>query len=142
MPSVKYAYKKSKQLKMPIITVAIEFKKKWFPLEAYVDSGATYSVFTAQIADYIGLSYREGLRKYVQVGNGAFIPIYLHDLQIQVGKNRITVPIGFSEKLGINFNLIGRVGFFDYFKVCFDEKNYIIQLIPFEWNNSTANKHI
>jgi len=59
MPTVKYKYKISKTLKMPIITVAIEFNKKWFPIEAYVDSGATYSVFTAQIADYIGLSYIE-----------------------------------------------------------------------------------
>lgn len=139
MPTVKFKYKISKTLKMPIITVAIEFNKKWFPIEAYVDSGATYSVFTAQIADYIGLSYREGLRKYVQVGNGALIPIYLHDLQIQVGKNRITVPIGFSEKLGINFNLIGRVGFFDYFKVCFDEKNYIIQFFPFGCDDTAVN---
>ncbi|KPA09511.1 hypothetical protein MHK_010276 [Candidatus Magnetomorum sp. HK-1] len=132
MSIVRYQYKRSRHLKMPIITIAIESKNKWFPVEAYVDSGATYSVFTAQIADYIGLSYREGVRKYVQVGNGALIPIYLHDLQIQVGKNRIIAPIGFSEKLGINFNLLGRVGFFDFFQVCFDEKNYLIQLIPFD----------
>jgi len=134
MPIVKYQYKISKQLKMPIITLAVEFNKKWFPLEAYVDSGATYSVFTAQIADYIGLSFREGLKKYVQVGNGAFIPIYLHEIKIQVGKNRITTPIGFSEKLGINFNLLGRIGFFDFFQVCFDEKNYLVQLFPYEDN--------
>jgi len=132
MSIVRYQYKKSKYLKMPIITLAIESNNKWFPVEAYVDSGATYSVFTAQIADYISLSYREGLRKYVQVGNGALIPIYLHDLQIQVGKNRITAPIGFSEKLGINFNLLGRVVFFDFFQVCFDEKNFFIQLTPFD----------
>jgi len=43
-------------------------------LEAYVDSGATYSVFTAQVANRLGLAYRTGRRVYVQVGDGSFIP--------------------------------------------------------------------
>ncbi len=131
MPVVRYNYKRSRSSKLPIITLAIFHKGEWFPVEAYVDSGATYSVFTAQIADHIGLSYRNGTRKYVQVGNGGYIPIYLHNLKIQIGRNRLRVPLGFSEKLGVNFNLLGRTGIFDFFKVCFDEKLFIISFSPF-----------
>ena len=39
----------------------------------------------------------------------------LHDLEIQIGKHRVVVPLGFSGKLGISFNLLGRTGIFDFF---------------------------
>ena len=42
---------------------------------------------------------------------------YLHDLEIQVGKHRLTAPLGFSDRLGVRFNLLGRVGIFSHFSV-------------------------
>jgi len=131
MSVVTYHYKVFKTLQVPIITLAISYGDAWHPVEAYVDSGATYSVFTSQVADRLGLSYRTGRRKFVQVGNGAFIPVYLHDLEIQLGRHRLVAPLGFSEKLGIRFNLLGRTGIFDYFKVCFDEKRLIVTFSPY-----------
>jgi predicted aspartyl protease len=104
----------------------------WHPVEAYVDTGATYSVFTAQVADRLGLSYRTGRKVYVQVGDGGFIPVYLHDLEIQIGKRRVVVPLGFSGKLGISFNLLGRTGIFEFFKVCFDERDFVVTFTQYE----------
>jgi len=52
----------------------------------------------------IGFDYLAGERTYLQVGDGSFIPVYLHELQIQVGTERFTAKIGFSEKLGVAFN--------------------------------------
>jgi len=131
MSVVTYHYKVFKTLQVPIITLAISYGDAWHPVEAYVDSGATYSVFTSQVADRLGLSYRTGQRKFVQVGDGAFIPVYLHDLEIQLGRHRLVAALGFSEKLGIRFNLLGRTGIFDYFKVCFDEKRFIVTFSPY-----------
>jgi len=34
----------------------------------------------------------------------------------------VTAPIGFSERLGVGFNLLGRKGIFEHFKVCFSDK--------------------
>lgn len=93
MSVVTYHYKVFKSLQVPIITLAISYGDTWYPVEAYVDSGATYSVFTARVADRLGLTYRTGQRKFVQVGDGAFIPVYLHDLKIQLGKHRLVVPV-------------------------------------------------
>lgn len=87
--------------------------------------------FHLAVADRIGLTYRTGQRKFVQVGDGALIPVYLHDLEIQLGKHRLTAPLGFSEKRGIRFNLLGRTGIFDHFKVCFDEKRYLVTFSPY-----------
>ena len=131
MPVVTYRYKRWKNLQVPIVTLAIQYGGKWHPVEAYVDSGATYSVFTAQVAGRLGLAYRSGRRMYAQVGDGSFIPIYLHDLEIQVGKHRLMAPLGFSDRLGVRFNLLGRMGIFDHFKVCFDERAFVVTFFPY-----------
>jgi predicted aspartyl protease len=131
MPVVTYRYKQLKGLRVPIVTLAIRHRDRWHPVEAYVDSGATYSVFTGQVADRLGLDYRSGRRTYVQVGDGSFIPVYLHDLEIQVGKHRLTTPLGFSDRLGVRFNLLGRVGIFNHFKVCFDEESFVVTFSPY-----------
>jgi len=34
--------------------------------------------------------------------------------------------VGFSEKLGVGFNLLGRAGVFDRFKVCFQERERVL----------------
>jgi len=131
MPVVTYRYKQLKGLRVPIVTLAIRYGERWHSVEAYVDSGATYSVFTVQVADRLGLDYRSGRRLYVQVGDGSFIPVYLHDLEIQVGKHRLMAPLGFSDRLGVRFNLLGRVGIFSHFKVCFDEESFVITFRPY-----------
>jgi hypothetical protein len=51
------------------------------------------------------------------------IPISIdsQNLPIQIGSSRITAPVGFSERLGVGFNLLGRTGVFNQFEVCFDD---------------------
>jgi hypothetical protein len=58
------------------------------------------------MADGIGFDYRTGNQIYLQVGDGSFIPIYLHKLEVQVGTQRLITQIGFSDKLGVGFNLL------------------------------------
>ena len=41
MPIVTYCYKRLKDLRVPIITLAIQYGEKWYPVEAYVDTGAS-----------------------------------------------------------------------------------------------------
>ena len=130
MSIVTYPYKRWKGWRVPIITFGIRYRDKWFPVNAYVDSGATYSVFRARTATQIGLDYRTGKRQYIQGAGGHFLLIYLHDLELQIGQHRLVAPIGFSEKLGLNFNLLGRSEIFSHFKVCFDEKHYITTFTP------------
>jgi len=62
----------------------------------------------------------------LQVGDGSFIPVYLHELQIQIGTEQLTAKVGFSEKLGVGFNLLGRAGIFERFKICFQESQRIL----------------
>jgi hypothetical protein len=114
----------------PIITVGIRIDSVWYPVEVYVDSGSAYTVLHASIAEGLGFDYRTGEQQYFQVGDGSFIPVYLHDLELQIGTERCTVKVGFSEKLGVGFNLLGRFGIFERFKICFDERRGVVTFEP------------
>jgi len=108
----------------------IRIEATWHPIEVYVDSGSVYTVLHSKIAEGIGFNYLSGERIYLQVGDGSFIPVYLHDLEIQLGTERFVGRVGFSEKLGVAFNLLGRTSVFDRFKICFLESQGILTFEP------------
>ena len=112
----------------PIIPLRVLMKNSWYLVKAYVDSGADYSVFQPQIAIESELDYRAGRGISLQVGNGVIIPVYLQDLEIQLGREKFICPIGFSDRLGVSFNVLGKQGIFDKFKICFLESQGIISL--------------
>ena len=91
-----------------------------------MDSGAVYTVLHAGIAKGVGFDYLTGERIYLQVGDGSFIPVCLHELEVQLGTERFAAQVGFSEKLGIAFNLLGRTSIFDRFKICFLESGGVL----------------
>ena len=114
---------------MPIIPITIQKHKVW----VYVDSGATFSMINAAEAGDMGINWQSGRRQMVVVGDGSYIPTLIHDLPIQIGDSQITVPVGFSERLGVGFNLLGRTGVFDQFEVCFNDRSRKVtfqQLLP------------
>jgi hypothetical protein len=104
---------------MPIVPVTIRDHKVW----VYVDSGATFTVIGAGEARDMGIDWQSGRRQMIVVGDGSFIPTFFHDLPVQIGGIEITAPIGFSERLGVGFNLLGRTGVFNRFEVCFNDHN-------------------
>lgn len=128
--TIAFPYKSIRGRPAPMITVGLALGRDWIPLEMYVDSGAAYSVVQASVARGLEFNYQAGERIYVQVGDGSFIPVYLHDLTIQLRQTRVVARVGFSEKLGIGFNLLGREGVFDRFRVCFDEPHSTLTFEP------------
>jgi len=125
-----FRYKSIRGKLAPIITIGMKLKGTWYPIEVYVDSGAAYTLLHAQIAQGMGFDYLAGERVYLQVGDGSFIPVYLHDLELQVRTEQFLAKVGFSEKLGIGFNLLGRAGIFERFRICFQERQGILTLEP------------
>jgi len=126
MNPIVFRYKPIRGRLGPIITIGVKIADIWLPIEVYVDSGAAFTVFHARTARSIAFDYQIGELSYLQVGDGGFIPIYLHNLEIQIGTERFTARVGFSEKLGVGFNLLGRTDIFDRFKICFQESQGIL----------------
>lgn len=130
MPVIEYDYAVVAGRRSPLIPLGLGHQGKWQRVEAYVDSGAFYSVCKPDFSQPPGLEWQEGERVQVQVGDGRFIPIYLHELDVQVRQYRFSGRIGFSDHLGIRFNLIGRIPLFEQFVICFDDRRGVVGLEP------------
>lgn len=126
MPTRVFRYKPVQGRLAPIITVGVKLGEVWYPIGVYVDSGAAYTLLHATFAQGAGFDYRIGPLIYLQVGDGSFIPVHLHDLELQIGTERFVAKVGFSERLGVAFNLLGRESVFARFKICFQESQRIL----------------
>jgi len=115
---------------LPIIPIKLKsVGGEWITFDAFVDSGASYTLFTAEIGEILGLDVENGEKIYVTVGDGSLITVYLHELEVKIGEKTFKATIGFSKQLGIGFNIIGRKDFFEKFKICFDERAKIVEFI-------------
>jgi len=135
VPAIEYKYAVVAGRRSPLISLGIGLDGRWQRVAAYVDSGAFYSVFKAGFAGAIGIDWQKGEKVYVQVGDGGLIPIFLHVVDLQLRHYRFSGQIGFSQHLGVSFNLIGRVPLFEHCIVCFDDRQGIVRLDPYEMNN-------
>jgi hypothetical protein len=110
----------------PIVRLEIKSPDRWIETEAYVDSGASYCIFKTEVAEILKIKLVKGHKVLLTVGDGGLIPVYLHNLPVKFAGHEFNARIGFSEKLGVEFNLIGRASFFDRFMVCFNDKRKIL----------------
>ncbi len=111
---MRFSYREvSKGLFAPIVSLQIWTGGRWIECDAYIDSGATYSIFHTDMAAILGITYRTGRKIMIRVGDGKLILVYLHKLPVQFAGHKFNAVIGFSENLGVGFNLLGRVDFFD-----------------------------
>lgn len=135
MRIIKLKYAIWKGIKVPIIPLELCYREEWKTVWAYVDSGATYSIFDLDTALRLGIEdIKIGERVDLRVGDGDFLPVYLHRISVRIEGEKFESLIGFSEELKIGFNLLGRIGIFDKFKVCFDDRKGILALSAYEIN--------
>lgn len=127
MRSLKFPYTVHKGIAIPYIPLSLKIKDRWRRFWAFVDSGATFSIFKASEIEDLPFDFRQGERVNVQVGDGGFIPVYLHKTTMSLNEYTFPVTVGFSARLGVEFNLLGRKDVFENFDVTFsDSKREII----------------
>ncbi|MEW6419606.1 MAG: hypothetical protein AB1480_16080 [Nitrospirota bacterium] len=126
MRSIEFEYIPFKGLYVPMIPLKIKSGNLWFERWAFVDSGATYSIFHTKELTGTGIDYKHGKKMMIIVGDGSFIPVNFIKLSLMVGDIEIETTIGFSEHLGVGFNLLGGKDIFERFKVCFSDSNKIV----------------
>lgn len=128
---IEFSYKIYKGEFYPIINILIEGPRGLLETEAYIDTGASVSIFLTSIASDLGIDYTKGKLIYIMVGDGRFIPVYVHSLPIKIGYVKIRARIGFSPSLGADFNLLGQKDIFDHFIIKFDKQNKVIIFQPY-----------
>lgn len=112
----------------PIVPVKLQGKEGMIEFEAYIDSGASYSIFHTDRAELLGIDYTKGKTAYLVVGDGGLLEIYLHNIPVIFAGKEFIATIGFSKNLGSGFNLLGRKSFFDRFRICFDDFHKIVDI--------------
>lgn len=121
MRVIKFPYTVHRGIALPYIPLSVKIGKTWRRFWTFVDSGSTFSIFKASEIKDMDFDYKSGKLFNVQVGNGGFIPIYAHKLELILDNFRFSATIGFSEKLGVEFNLLGRKDIFEIFDVTFSD---------------------
>jgi hypothetical protein len=117
MSLIEFPYTLHKSYLMPTIPITILDHRVW----VFVDSGATFTILSTDDAHRIGIDWQKGKLQMIVVGDGSYIPVYFHNLPLQIGEWQITASVGFSERLGVGFNLLGRTDVFDKFQICFND---------------------
>jgi hypothetical protein len=78
----------------------------------------------------LGLRVEDGQLVYSVVGDGSLIPVYVHRLPVRIGPVALTATIGFSARLGVGFNLLGRQDIFTRFDVTFSDSRQRLSFKP------------
>ena len=115
---------------LPIIPIKLKGRNECIQSRAYVDTGATYSLFHADVAEILGLELKKGNRKEMVIGDGDTLVVYVHKILVSLAEKEFFASIGFSKGIGIGFNIIGRKDIFDNYIVSFNEKEKQIEFKP------------
>ena len=113
----------------PVAQVTLRSRRKKIIANALVDSGASFSVFRPEIAEYLGITVERGKPVYL-TGIGGRILGYLHRVPLSVGGKSFRCKIIFSREFTASFNLLGRDNFFLPFTVSFAERRKKTILTP------------
>lgn len=127
---MKFDYCYSDGAFLPIISLKLNGKDGGVEFLAFVDTGASYSIFQADVAEILGLNFKDGEEKDLVIGDGDKLKVHIHKVMVSLANKEFIATIGFSECLGTGFNILGRKSIFDQFIICFREKKKIVEFFP------------
>ena len=128
---LEYPYKRIRDASLPLIPVRLRKADgiQLPPLLALVDSGASYSLFTAEIAELLKLELTAGTHVTL-FGIKDGVDAYVHQVNCTIGWYSFNCRIAFSEELTTGFQILGRRDFFEKCTVLFDETDQKLYLTP------------
>ena len=127
MPTLEFRYFTLRGRHYPFMPIRLHYQDRNVKTYALVDSGSTISVFRNEIAEDLTIIIQNGKEQMLQSASG-LIKVYVHTLTVDIDGKRFEMKIGFSNELVSSFNILGRDGFFDRFRIVFDETHRKISL--------------
>ena len=113
------------QAKALIPVTIIKGKREEAGIDCLVDSGAVYTVFRGEYAEELGINIEDGKKCLVHGLENEGIHIWFHFVILKFGLWKYDAYVGFTKHdMGVD-GILGYIGFFDRFKVEFDDKNNI-----------------
>ena len=114
----------------PIVYLQAWTGNRWLYLQAYVDSGASWTLLHADVAELLGVRLSGRGQHSMILGNGSRIPVLVKRIRVRFAGRQFTVPVGFTDALATGFNVLGRAGFFERFVMCFNDRARIFTASP------------
>ncbi len=127
---MKFMYQLWEGEDLPIVPLTLKGKEEWIDFDAYIDTGASFCLFPADVAEILGVRLEEGEIRKMLLGDGNALTAYLHNLPVSLAGKEFLAPIGFSKGLGTNLAIMGRRGVFNQFIICFHEKEKTVEFEP------------
>lgn len=103
---------------------------EYLVLLVYIDTGASFCLFHADVAEVLGIKLETGEKREMILGDGDSIAVYAHKVKVLLAGVEFIASIGFSKDLKIHFYIIGREDIFSQFIICFHEKEKMIEFTP------------
>ncbi len=128
---IEQPYTRIREVSLPLIPVTL-FKSDGVPLPpllTLVDSGATISLFHAEIAELLGLDLITG-GKIDLGGIKDGVEAYIHLVQCTISQYSFPCKIAFLAQLTTEIDVLGRLDFFEKFTVLLDESDQKLYLTP------------
>lgn len=115
----------------PAVTLQLKTRdNRWKFFTALVDSGADFSILSAFAAIVLGINVEKLPKTTAESADGDLFEIYKTTVSAKVEGKEFKLPVGFSKK---NVTpIMGRAGFFEQFKVEFDERDGKLKLSNYE----------
>ncbi len=128
---MKFRYTHYGSVSRPVIPVKLKHRGQEIGYHVLVDSGADMCLFHAEIGEAIGIDITKGTAKEVFGVGGKASIYYQHRIVIEVGGWEYEIEAGFLPNVGIKsvtYGIVGQRGFFEFFKVIFDQQSDEIEL--------------
>lgn len=112
----------------PSVTLKLRNRKnevRFF--NALIDSGADFAIFPIKAAFSLGIDVKHLQKVPVEAADGHYFDTYHTTIQAEFDNILFPLPIGFVAHPDVT-QAVGRAGFFDTFKVEFDERKKLVTL--------------
>lgn len=117
----------------PLIQLRLSYSKTHKftdPVWGIIDSGSDVCLCHKNIGIWLGLNFKKEDRVKLKAANNQDFFTHKAKVILYVCGLRYECPIYFTDELVKNYPVIlGQIGFFDRFKVCFDLKSREIEII-------------
>lgn len=107
----------------PVVMVSLFHNHARTETRAYVDSGAWYSVFDADVAARLNIVLQNRAHIWSHGLDGRRVPVYLHRVGLELAGFHVSATVGFSDQMKMGFNLIGRHSIFNQLQFCFNDRD-------------------
>jgi predicted aspartyl protease len=112
----------------PILKLPIYYPKSGYQQEAFLlDSGALVSSLPRERAEALGFSLAHLPRSTFAAYGGSTTFAYRASIEAQLGKEKIKIPVVFTEAAGTK-PILGRSGFFEKYSVYFNARDQKIEI--------------